>query len=65
MQNGDEALLSIISPGLDLLVKMLITLEPLVYVVQILLTFTFIHCLDYGMQNGDEASPSSCAAAHG
>ena len=65
MQNGDEASPSIILPGRDLVVKMLITLKPHCIFAQILLTFTFIHCLDTGMQNGDKASPSIGAAGHG
>ena len=30
----------------------------MVYFDQILITYTFVHCLDIGMQNGDEASSS-------
>ena len=65
MQDIDEASPSIILPGLALLVKMLILLNRIVYFDQILLTLTFIHCLDTGMQNGDEASQSIGRAGHG
>ena len=65
MQNGDEASPSIIFPGLALLVKRSQLLNRIVCFYQILLTFSFIHCLDTGMQNRDEASPSIGAAGHG
>ena len=39
MQNGDEALSSIILAGPALLIKMLITLEPMVLSLQILYTY--------------------------
>ena len=37
----------------------------MVYFDQILLTFTFYHSLDTGMQNGDDALPSISLAAIG
>ena len=43
--------------GRSLLVIMLITLSCMVYFDQILHTYTFKHCLDTGMQNGDKALP--------
>ena len=53
MQNGDEASLSNILAGWGILVKMLIFLEPQHIFYQILHTYTFYHCRDTGMQNGD------------
>ena len=45
--------------------KMLITLEShCMYFDQNLLTFTFIHCLDTGVQIGAEASLSIAADGH-
>ena len=58
MQNSDEASLSNILAGQALLVKMLITLDHMVYFVYILYTYVFYHCPATGKQNGDEASPS-------
>ena len=58
MQNCDMSSPSIISAARSLLVKLLITLELMVYFDQHLPTYTFNHCLDTGMQNADEASTS-------
>ena len=58
MQNGDEASPSNTSAGRALLVKMLITLDRMVYFIQILSTYVFEHCPATGMLNSDEASPS-------
>ena len=63
MQNGDESSLSNILAGRALLVKMLITLDSMLYFVQILYTYIFKYCLATGMQNGDEASPSIILAS--
>ena len=46
MQNGDEASPSNILAGQALLVKMLITLDNMVYFVQILYTYISYHCLE-------------------
>ena len=43
--------------GRALLVKMLITIEPMVYLVQILYTYVFSHCPATGMKKCEEASP--------
>ena len=37
----------------------------MVYFDHILLTYTFYHCLENGMKNGDEASPSISPAGQG
>ena len=60
MQNGDGASPSNILAGKALLVKMLITLDGMVYfvLVQILYTYVFYQCPATCMQNGDVASPS-------
>ena len=62
MQNCYEASPSVNLAGLALLVKMLISqdLFRMVYFYQILLAYTFLHCLE----NKDEASPSISAADH-
>ena len=44
---------------------MLITLEPHGIFDQILLNYTFQHCLVTGMQNSDEVSPSINPTGHG
>ena len=58
----DDALLSISSASRGQLVKMLITLEPHVYLDQILHAYLFYLCPATGMQNGDEALPSIISA---
>ena len=63
MQNNDEASSSNILAGRTLLVKMLITLDHMVYFVQILYTYVFEHFPATGIQNGDEASPSNISAS--
>ena len=37
----------------------------MVYFDQILHTYTFKHCLDTGMQNGDESLPSTSPSVRG
>ena len=44
--------------------KRLITLDPMEYFHQILLAYTDLHCLDTGIQNKDNASPSISVAGH-
>ena len=43
----------------------LITLEPHRYFHQILIAYIVLHCLDTGIQNKDNASPSISVAGHG
>ena len=45
--------------------KKLITLEPHGIFHQILLAYADLHCLDTGIQNKDNASPSISVAGHG
>ena len=55
MEKSEEASPSNILAGRALLVKMLITMDRMVYFVQIVYTYVFYLCPATGMQNGDKA----------
>ena len=65
MESGNQALPSINLVGHAPLVKMLITLELHGILSSFFTCLYIIHCLDLGIQNKDEASPSISADYHG
>ena len=65
MLNGDEASPSIILAGCAIFVKRLITLELHGIFSSNLLAYTALNCLDTGLQNKNNASPSFSIAGLG
>ena len=57
--------MSISPAGRGQLVKMLTTLDPLVYLDHNVHTYLFKHCPATGMQNSDEATPSIISEGRG